>query len=247
MDMKRTIRLIIACILVLGAALPLLGQSLLDNEYYRKAQALVIQSQKAMDDGDYDGAAALAARARESFQKSDDWVATMTQFYRANGWISVADEKVRYARSIDADRNFKDKYDSAVADVAAARTALNAKDYPVSIEHSKAAVDALAAVKPVVAKTPEPVKSDTAPLPKYYVVRLLDLRDCFWRIAGYPFVYNDPWKWKLLYNANKSVIENPDNPDLIEPGQRFVIPLLGDEVRDGDWDPQAHYPTAPTR
>jgi nucleoid-associated protein YgaU len=73
-------------------------------------------------------------------------------------------------------------------------------------------------------------------------VRLLSPRDCFWRIAGYPFVYNNPWKWRLLYDANKDLLAYPKHPDIIEPGMRFLIPSLGSETRDGDFDPQAEYP-----
>ena len=43
-----------------------------------------------------------------------------------------------------------------------------------------------------------------------YEVRLIpERRDSLWRIAEYSFVYNDPWKWTLLYEANKDRIKNP--------------------------------------
>jgi nucleoid-associated protein YgaU len=75
------------------------------------------------------------------------------------------------------------------------------------------------------------------PLPKYYRVRLIpERRDCFWRIAEYDFVYGDPFKWRILYEANKSELKYPDNPDLIFPGQIFVIPEQEGEVREGTWN-----------
>ena len=46
-------------------------------------------------------------------------------------------------------------------------------------------------------------------------------RDCLWNIAARRDVYNDPWKWKRIYQANSHKI---DDPDLIFPGQEFVIP-----------------------
>ena len=59
---------------------------------------------------------------------------------------------------------------------------------------------------------------------KYYVVRLIPKkRDCLWRIAEYDYIYDDPFKWKILYKANKSIIRNPD---IIYPGQKLVIPPL---------------------
>ena len=155
----------------------------------------------------------------------------MTQFYRANGYLSTAKDRVAYAKSIDADVHYKDAYNKAVTDVADSKTALDDKDYPKSIDLSKSA---LAALKTSPRSWPRPAGRDAASPPRQSCpaavlhVRLrLPLRDCFWRIAAYPFVYNNPWKWRLLYNANKDMLENPSNPDLIEVGMRFVIPGPG--------------------
>ena len=41
-----------------------------------------------------------------------------------------------------------------------------------------------------------------------------------WRISGYARVYNDPFKWPLLYEANRERIADPD---LIHPGQVLRI------------------------
>jgi nucleoid-associated protein YgaU len=46
-------------------------------------------------------------------------------------------------------------------------------------------------------------------------------KDCLWNIAGKKSVYNDPWKWKKIYMANKDQIKNPD---IIYPGQILKIP-----------------------
>ena len=40
--------------------------------------------------------------------------------------------------------------------------------------------------------------------------------ESLWRISGYARVYNDPFKWPLLYEANREKIADPD---LIHPGQ----------------------------
>lgn len=59
---------------------------------------------------------------------------------------------------------------------------------------------------------------------KTYVVRLIpERRDCLWRIAGYSFIYNNPFLWPLIWIANLDIITNPD---LIFPGQVLVIPPL---------------------
>jgi nucleoid-associated protein YgaU len=173
----------------------------------------------------------------------------MTQFYRANGYLSIAKDRVAYAKSIDADTHFKPAYDMAVTAVAGAKTALDGKDYPQSIGLSKSAIVALEKIAPVAKTPPKETPQPTAQpsLPRTYTVRLLSPRDCFWRIAGYPFVYANPWKWRLLYDANKDLLADPKNPDVIEPGMTFLIPSLGSETREGDFDPQVEYPPLPSK
>ncbi|MFN3411043.1 MAG: DUF4398 domain-containing protein [Exilispira sp.] len=59
---------------------------------------------------------------------------------------------------------------------------------------------------------------------KTYTVRLIpERRDCLWRIAGYSFIYNNPYLWPLIWVANLDIITNPD---LIFPGQILIIPPL---------------------
>ena len=65
-NMKTRILVIAGIALLLGsAAVPLVAQSLLDNEYYHKAQDLLTQSQQALDAGDYDNSASLASQAHD--------------------------------------------------------------------------------------------------------------------------------------------------------------------------------------
>lgn len=55
-----------------------------------------------------------------------------------------------------------------------------------------------------------------------YTVRLIpDRRDCLWRIAEYPDIYGDPYKWPNIWRRNRKLIQNPD---LIFPGWQLVIP-----------------------
>ena len=90
--------------------------------------------------------------------------------------------------------------------------------------------------------SPAPAASVTidgtvAPLPASYTVRSwIYYKDCLWNIAGRPWVYNDPEKWRVLYNANKSKLPDPDNPDLLEPGIVLDIPSIQGETRQGAWE-----------
>ena len=82
-------------------------------------------------------------------------------------------------------------------------------------------------------------QGDLPPQPQYiqkgnflirtnYTVRLIpERRDCLWRIAEYKFIYGDPWKWPVIYKANKEEIGS--NPHLIFPGQVFDIPALDEQ------------------
>ena len=82
----------------------------------------------------------------------------------------------------------------------------------------------------------------TAPLPSQYTVRTWAVeRDCLWTIAGYPWVFNDPRRWPELYEANRSRMPQPNNPDLIYPGFIINIPSNRGEYRQGMWDPNADY------
>lgn len=254
--MRKTTLICAVIALLLGVS-ALGAQSLLDNQFYNKAKDLMAQSQQALDSGDYDGAALLAAQAKEQFTQSDQYVVTASQFYIANGWLNNAKDRIAYAKSIKADVNYKTEYDQAVEGETQAQSALDDKDYEMSTDFSKGVLAILQDIapktavatkpveKPVEKPAVTPVETPAGPpaLPEYYTVRLiLPLRDCFWRIAGYPFVYNNPWKWRLLYDANKSILEDPNNPDLIEVGMHFVIPSLAGETRQGEYDPSLTYP-----
>ncbi len=81
-------------------------------------------------------------------------------------------------------------------------------------------------------------------LPMYYtVVQRTPLTDALWRIAGYSFIYNDPIQWYRLYQANRNVLRDPNNPDLILPGQVLTIPSMNGEERAGTYDPNMEYIT----
>lgn len=48
-------------------------------------------------------------------------------------------------------------------------------------------------------------------------------RDCLWRIAEKKEFYDDPFKWQLIWERNKKLIQDPD---LIYPGWKLIIPPL---------------------
>jgi len=90
-------------LLVLGAA-SLSAQSLLDNEFYKKALVQQQQSDQAYQNGDYDAATVLAKQAKDNFLKSDAWVEKKMNFYRANGWLQRARSACHSRRTFSRQR-----------------------------------------------------------------------------------------------------------------------------------------------
>jgi nucleoid-associated protein YgaU len=76
-------------------------------------------------------------------------------------------------------------------------------------------------------------ESDTGLAAYYEVKNNPGNPDCLWNIAGYDFVYGDPYQWRRLYEANRDTFPDPDNPDWIEPGQILRIPSINNEKRAG--------------
>lgn len=255
---RSTIFVLALVVLALLAAASLPAQSLLDNEHYKKAQELKAQSDAAYAAGDYDLSASLAAQAKEELAKSDAWVQEELGRYRANGWGQIAVERLAEAKADGADKRSPELYGEAAGAVDSAMAAYGGGSWLDSIDFAKLAIatlgripaaQAAVAVKPVEKPVETPVEEPAAEpgtpeLPATYTVRLIpERRDCLWRIAGYPFVYNNPWKWKVLYAANRDILLEPDNPDLIEVGQVLVIPSIAGETREGMYDPSLEYPT----
>jgi nucleoid-associated protein YgaU len=56
---------------------------------------------------------------------------------------------------------------------------------------------------------------------QFYSVRA---GDDFTSIASDPRIYNDPYQWTRLYEANRGRLPNPDNPHLLYPGLILEIP-----------------------
>jgi hypothetical protein len=74
------------------------------------------------------------------------------------------------------------------------------------------------------------------PLPATFTVRLwVVYKDSLWNIAALPEVYGDPHKWPILFEANRHIMPEPNNPNLIEPDMVLEIPSLNGEVREGNW------------
>jgi nucleoid-associated protein YgaU len=205
-------------------------RGLLNNEHYRESIRLKKLAVDAFDYGDYDASAKYAAEAAAAARRSDEYVALRLLIRAVDEALGKAKERLAWAESVGAAKSYagrfvaaKKAYDDAVAARAGER-------YELALELARKVLSELASVK------------EAPPLPKQYKVRpWAETRDCFWNIAGYPWVYGDPTKWKVLYQANKSKLRRPNNPDLLHVGTVLTIPSIRGEHREGLWDPSVVY------
>lgn len=228
--MKRISLLIVALLLTASV----FGQSLLQNSYYQKSLELRARAAEAFESGDYDAAADLAAQAQEFAQLSDEFVEEMLAKNQADEAFAAAQVRMTWALTNGIPETYPSEWSLASSRMGLATAAYEEESWLDVTDYSELVLDALADL------------TERLPLPRYYTVRLIpERRDCLWRIAEYPFVYGDPWQWRMLYDANKTIFENPNDPDLILPGQVLEIPSIRGETRSGTWDPAKPYVDLP--
>jgi hypothetical protein len=254
--MRNPIRALVAALLLISGAAAF-GQNLLaTNPNHKKSLEFKRMAEQAFDAGEFQQAIQYAAQAEELSKIARAEAEVERQRFIAFNQLRRAEARYAYCEKEGAAERYPDAWSAAQPAMAAAQAAYKAKEYPASTEASKKVIELLAGVQPrprEAAKAPEPVKVEpvvAAPppepaaepetvLPATYIVRLIpERRDCFWRIAEYPFVYGDPLKWPILYEANKDKIPQPDNPHLILPEMEVTIPSIDGEKREGVWTPE---------
>jgi len=229
-----TVKKSLVILAALAAAASIGAQSLKDNSYYQQSLELIALSQAAFDEGDYDAAAEYAAQAGEYAILSDEYVDKMLAITRADAAIDQARDKIARAGERGAEAANPGQYALALAEMEAARDAYDDEDYMNAEIRANSASESIDAI--------DLAAFEDAALPAAYVVRLFPGdRECLWKIAEYPFIYNDASKWPIIYERNKKSFVDPANPNLIEPGQELVIPSIAGEARMGSYDPSRKY------
>jgi nucleoid-associated protein YgaU len=196
---------------------------------YAKAADAYAAATSSLDAQDYQTAIA----------KADETIACVDAIAKTDADVAIAQAKDAMSRAvaISAPTDYPTEYSNAKSALADAQAAYDGKDYPTAAAKARACVAAIAGLK---AKPAKPL------WPAVYVVRLIpERRDCLWSIAGYPFIYNNPLKWSVIYEANKKTFRDPGNPNLIFPGQKLQIPSIKNEARAGSYDPSQTYPAFP--
>ena len=216
-----------------------------DNQYQKLAEAYAVRAQDAFDSGEYDLAVEYTAKAEENAELSKQYVEMMLLRSDADTQIRVARNRLVWARSLKADENFPEMYNESMALVEQAQVAFSAEQYEEAKQLALQSMDALAGLQEMDderKRLEAEALASAGTYPEYYIIHDWNkTKDCFWNIAAKSFVYNDPFKWEILYNANKGVLDNASNPDVIQPEITIRIPSIAGEVRQGTYDPEVTY------
>lgn len=211
------------------------GGSLVNNEYYMWSVRLTEQARIAYEEGDYDASASFSAQAAEYARLSDQYV----MMRLAENTFAKAHSRYTWAGSVNAAKRYPDEYAEAGDYYNQALDARKTEDWETVQKGSETVLELLAGVRgPGGQQGPSGPPPPKGTLPAQYTVRRWhNSGDCFSTIAGWSWVYGDPYQWRVLYEANKNKIPDPDNPHLILPGTVLDIPSLKGETRKGMWDP----------
>ena len=233
-----------------------------NNQFYLESIRLNILAETLFDYGDYETSIQTAEEAIRQAQLSDQFVASHL-IIEAKGLLDRAYDYSLinyYPDDVNAGREYielslisqlNEEWIESIALSSVSIEILAALQIPegaVPIHVTTAASTASTTSSSAISTTPASIVTTTpvtpahAPLPSQYTVRpWATTRDCLWNIAGYPWVYGDPRRWPELYEANKTRMPQPNNPDLIHPGFVINIPSSTGEIRQGMWDPNTNY------
>ena len=221
---------LVSVLVVLMISLSAFAVSYKNNTYQKLADEYTKKAEIAMDAGEYDDAIEYSKLAEENAELSKAFIQMMLAKNNAEDNIKMAKNKLAWAQKIDAEHTFPMAYSAATENLTNAETSFASEDFAKAVEYAKLSLAALDGVYEV------------TPLPAFYIVRpWAETKDCYWNISGRPYIYNNPLLWENLYQANKSAMPKPENPNLILPGMKMSVPSLTGEYRNGTYDPKKEY------
>ena len=225
-------------------------ESVRNNIFFRESLRLTNLARLAFQEGDYSTSIRYSERALHYAYLSDEFVTDYV--------IAAAGRRINYAISINAPLRYPSEFSEAQTAYGEAHDYRVEESWNDAIDAAHRVFAALASIqvagqvatgqagRPATQATGQATgqAAGTAPLPAQYTVREWEgYRDCLWNIAGRPWVYNDPSRWRLLLEANRNRMPDPNNPDLIHPGMVLEIPSIRGEHRQDMWDSNRTYPT----
>ena len=224
--MKKIIAVILASFLTAAS----FSASYKNNTYQKLAREYTVKAQKALDAGEYSLAEEYAKKAEENAALSDEYIRLMMARDGAGLKLKTAQERLDFVKSIHGDVNFPIAFEAATSAMEKAKSSYDREDFVNAVKYADEVLASLEGIYEI------------TPLPKYYVVKPWATdKDCFWNISGRPYVYNNPFLWENLYEANKNALPKKNNPNLILPGMKMEIPSIQGEYREGTYNPKADY------
>ncbi|MCL2007722.1 MAG: LysM peptidoglycan-binding domain-containing protein [Treponema sp.] len=214
--------------------------SLRENRFFQESLRLSNMARLAFAEGEYQASRQYSEEAIRYAELSDEYVRMRLRMMETDRAITTAGRRLDFAASINAHIRYPSEYSRAQAAFNEAR-AFRAQELWDDAIDAANRVLALLAYIDVGERLAAGI--NVSPLPAQYVVRTWeDYQDCLYNIAGRPWVYNDTEEWRRLFNANRDIMPDPNNPDLIHPGMVLNIPPIRGEVREGIWDTESLYP-----
>lgn len=206
-----------------------------NNRYFQESLRFMNLARLAYAEGDYLASMEFSEEAMRFAYLSDEFVRLQLKIRETDNAIAAARIRLDFAVYVNAHERYPEEYAKAQEAFAEARAYRAAEEWDPAIEAANRVLAFLAHIEPM-----------PGLLPAQYTVRLWTrYRDSLWDIAGRPWVFNDPWQWRRLYEANRDRMPEPGNPDLIHPGMVLDIPSIRGEIRQGMWNPTATYPPLP--
>jgi tetratricopeptide (TPR) repeat protein len=197
-------------------------RALLNNQYLLENARLLALADESYAQGKYDDAIKFAQEAIKFALLSDEYVSMQIKIRDANNAIAEAQTRIEWVNASGNSKRYEEAYGQAEI---AFNGALDAR----SKENWDQALEKALLVMVLLSEIPE-----TPVLPAQYLVKTwASVKDCLWNIAAKPQVYDNPWEWRRLYDANKAIMPKADDPDLIHPGMILNIPSIRGETRSG--------------
>ncbi|NLL99876.1 MAG: LysM peptidoglycan-binding domain-containing protein [Treponema sp.] len=228
---------IFSVLVVIGLCVNIFAASYTNNEYQRLARDYTKRAEIAFDEGEYDLAVEYTLKAEKNAELSQAYIQMMLAKADAEKQLKLAGNQLERAQSIRGDVNYPMAFTAGKTAYERGLQEYEKEEYISASAFALEALEAFAGIREI------------TPLPMFYTVRpWADTRDCYWNISGRSYVYNNPTLWENLYQANKSKMRNPNNPDLIYPGMKMTIPSISGEYREGEYSSKKQYePFNPSR
>jgi nucleoid-associated protein YgaU len=192
-----------------------------ENAYLLQSRRLARLAEEEFAAGNYDTSTSFADEAARLAKQSDVYVA-----------ITTAKRCLDQAAASGVSARFPREYKEAENWYTQSEKARDSEEWDIAIDAANMVTQLLE----------NPGASGVSPsvpgvLPATYTVRSWSVsKDCFWNIAGQPWAYGNPRQWRTLYNANKSKLADPNNPNRLDPGIVLDIPSIKGEIRQGAWE-----------